>query len=379
MAPKSPWSVKGIAPEDREVAKTAARKAGMSVGAWLSSRIQASLEEESAAESMVAGDLQSDAHGDLQDDAHGDAGAMGASDLSDLDHDRDDESAGRSNDNMRANEGPFQDDNSGDLRAGDPRFAFGPGQWRNAEFALEDGRFQQNSAEIPVPPLYPPMPPSYNLGQNSRQNPAIYAQDPAQNPAQNPAMQGHQPAPQHYAPAPDHGLPPDYMAMAGGMQGYHAAMPTMPAPGHMPGMPPQMMPYQAAPQPVPMAASAPAPEPAPPGVDPDEFRELEHKVDSLDRLQDAVEDRLTTRIETLTTRIDTLSRRMDSLADEVDDLSKAPAQAPVAASGDAIAFSTAPIERAVMRLSERLQRVEDVTLTSDGTRRGLFSRLFRRK
>lgn len=35
----SPWSVKGVAPEAREAAKIAARKAGMTVGAWLSQMI----------------------------------------------------------------------------------------------------------------------------------------------------------------------------------------------------------------------------------------------------------------------------------------------------------------------------------------------------
>ena len=40
MTQISPWSVKGVAPEDREAAKRAARKAGLPVGAWLSQTIR---------------------------------------------------------------------------------------------------------------------------------------------------------------------------------------------------------------------------------------------------------------------------------------------------------------------------------------------------
>ncbi|MEX2453565.1 MAG: hypothetical protein WD470_02610 [Rhodospirillaceae bacterium] len=38
----SPWSVKGVDPEAREAAKIAARKAGMTVGAWLTQMIRQS-------------------------------------------------------------------------------------------------------------------------------------------------------------------------------------------------------------------------------------------------------------------------------------------------------------------------------------------------
>lgn len=40
--PPSPWSVKGVDPEAREAAKTAARKAGLTVGAWLNQMIRQS-------------------------------------------------------------------------------------------------------------------------------------------------------------------------------------------------------------------------------------------------------------------------------------------------------------------------------------------------
>ena len=40
MVPKSPWSVKGVEPEAREAAKIAARRAGLTVGEWLSHTIR---------------------------------------------------------------------------------------------------------------------------------------------------------------------------------------------------------------------------------------------------------------------------------------------------------------------------------------------------
>ncbi|MEO9168573.1 MAG: hypothetical protein ABI230_09235, partial [Aestuariivirga sp.] len=39
MKPGIPWSIKGIEPELREVAKTAARRSGMTLGEWLNSAI----------------------------------------------------------------------------------------------------------------------------------------------------------------------------------------------------------------------------------------------------------------------------------------------------------------------------------------------------
>ena len=40
MSGKSPWSVKGVDPEAREAAKIAARRAGLTVGAWLNQTIR---------------------------------------------------------------------------------------------------------------------------------------------------------------------------------------------------------------------------------------------------------------------------------------------------------------------------------------------------
>lgn len=42
----SPWSVKGVAPEAREAAKIAARKSGMTLGAWLTQMIRQSAAEQ---------------------------------------------------------------------------------------------------------------------------------------------------------------------------------------------------------------------------------------------------------------------------------------------------------------------------------------------
>ena len=44
--PPSPWSVKGVDPEAREAAKIAARKAGLTVGAWLNQMIRQSASDQ---------------------------------------------------------------------------------------------------------------------------------------------------------------------------------------------------------------------------------------------------------------------------------------------------------------------------------------------
>lgn len=48
MVSASPWSVKGIEPEAREAAKIAARRAGMTVGQWLSRTIRATAAQQLA-------------------------------------------------------------------------------------------------------------------------------------------------------------------------------------------------------------------------------------------------------------------------------------------------------------------------------------------
>ena len=42
----SPWSVKGVEPEAREAAKIAARRAGLTIGAWLNQMIRAAATEQ---------------------------------------------------------------------------------------------------------------------------------------------------------------------------------------------------------------------------------------------------------------------------------------------------------------------------------------------
>jgi len=44
--PPSPWSLKGVEPEAREAAKIAARKAGLTVGAWLTQMIRQSASDQ---------------------------------------------------------------------------------------------------------------------------------------------------------------------------------------------------------------------------------------------------------------------------------------------------------------------------------------------
>ena len=67
---------------------------------------------------------------------------------------------------------------------------------------------------------------------------------------------------------------------------------------------------------------------------------------------------------------------MAALGEQVEELRLRPADAGGGAA--TVAASTAPIERAVMRLAERLQRVEELTLPDERAERGLFGRLFRR-
>ena len=54
MKPGIPWSVKGVEPELREIAKTAARRSGMTLGEWLNSAINEQAEPESEGESPAA-------------------------------------------------------------------------------------------------------------------------------------------------------------------------------------------------------------------------------------------------------------------------------------------------------------------------------------
>ena len=255
MTGASPWSVKGISAEERDLAKQAARRAGVPIGQWLSRQIREAAESE------------------------------------------------------RAGRPPVQ---------GDGRFGPGPAPpsptaaaWRSA---------------LVAPPAAPELP---------------------------------HPPPAQYAP--------------------HYAQPMMPQ--HVP------------PQHAPPAVTRPQP----PAVDPSRIRELERRVqdlrdlearlaalEKLERRVGAVAAELATlgsRLEEAESRAEArsaaLTREVRALDEQVDELRSRPA----AGSGEAvgsIAASTAPIERAVMRLAERLQRVEELTLPEERPGRGLLSRLFRR-
>ncbi|UUX47965.1 hypothetical protein NUH88_11095 [Nisaea acidiphila] len=119
----------------------------------------------------------------------------------------------------------------------------------------------------------------------------------------------------------------------------------------------------------------PVPAPVQPGLSQPEGDALVKRVESLEgRLEDlasridAVEERTLSRFEPVLGKIEALTA-------EVDELNARPAALPAS---DEAAFSTAPIERAVMRLSERLGRVERRVMPGQKSGGGFFSRLFRR-
>lgn len=151
------------------------------------------------------------------------------------------------------------------------------------------------------------------------------------------------------------------------------------------------------PHPPPVTYAPPPPAAPPlrvaPSVDPARVRDLERRLDDFGELEariaalEKAERRLGalaaeiaalgTRIETLEQRSDgqssALVREMRSLGAEIEELRSRPVDAVAS-----VATSTAPIERAVMRLADRLQRVEELTLPDERGRRGLLGRLFRR-
>jgi len=260
MTGASPWSVKGISAEERELAKQAARRAGVPIGQWLARQIREAAEME-----------------------------------------RSGRAAGRGQ------------------PAGDGRFGHPPPGWRDGDGAP--------SASVP--------------------------------PASSPTAAA-----------------------------WRSALAVPPLAPEMPGPPP----VQYAPPAPPVAAARPQP----PAVEPARVRDLERRVQELRALETRLEalEKLERRVaavaaelSALGARIDDVEQRVDSranavsrelkaLGEEVEELRSQPA-----GTGDtvgSIAASTAPIERAVMRLAERLQRVEELTLPEERTGRGLFARLFRR-
>ena len=280
MVSKSPWSVKGVSQEDRDQAKTAARRAGLPVGVWLSRQIRSSNT-----------DIGSDSETEGCEPA---------------------ENADASKGEEPARGAPW--------RGGpDSRFTFGPGQWSIATDVVADGRISR-----PPPPQSPP--PPWPI-------------------ARSPVM-----APPHQMHAPMQSVshPAAQQAMAAPPMASHWAMLPLAHPVYM-----QQPPVQ---------------QPAAPMADPEEIKALEKKIESL-------EESLEAPVAKLTRQADSFEQRfgeMEGLALKVDEL-RMPTNHDAAPN-----YSTAPAERAVMRLSERLQKIEDAVLL-DESGGGFFSRLFGRR
>ena len=135
MVSKSPWSVKSVSQEDRDQAKTAARRAGLPVGVWLTRKIHSFAESESAepAKKADASKAETQARHAL-------------------------------------------------WRGGlDSRFTFGPGQWSIATDGVEDGRISQPPLPpwpIVRPPVIPPPPMASHGGVPPLSHP-MYTQQPS--------------------------------------------------------------------------------------------------------------------------------------------------------------------------------------------------------
>lgn len=274
MSGKSPWSVKGISAEDREVAKIAARKAGVPIGVWLSEQIRHASEEPAPPEQPAA---EQNRMPDEEDHWH-------------------------QQDPGQREHPPQQRQRSGQV---DPRFAFGRGQWSVAEEAVDKGMVGNASAAYP-----------WQFRNAQHPSPAIAAPS---------------------VPVP------------------------MPANAGYP--PPMQQPQQ-----------MPVPAPQPQGVSREEADAIEKRVDSLEgRLRD-LQQRINTVEDKTLARFEPILAKIEALTAEIDRIDAKPA---MIAENEA-SFSTAPIERAVMRLSERLGRVEQTVLPGSKRGRGFFSRLFRR-
>ena len=109
MTQRVPWSVKGITREDRELAKAAAQKAGLSVGAWLTQQIRQAAEAPSPAAAADPSAAPSSSPSPLPSAAPPRSSATWAA-------------------RAAAAAAPEM-----------PRFAFGPGRWQRAAAAAVDG------------------------------------------------------------------------------------------------------------------------------------------------------------------------------------------------------------------------------------------------
>lgn len=270
--------------EDRDQAKSAARRAGLPVGVWLSRQIRASGQNDQNSGEVEAGDPGSEQSAAPQEPT----------------------ATREANRGAPPRGGP------------DSRFTFGPGQWSTATDAVDSGRISRAPPQ-PWPAARPPVMP-------------IPAQPTPPQPVQAPPS-----APQ-MMPAFNQGVP-----MAS-----HWTMPPMAHPMYM-QPPPQQQPPQ-----------GPSKEEA------ETIKALERKVESLQKRLAASEARATKEVEAIESRL----AQFDGLAREVEGLRMA------ADEETEPSYSTAPVERAVMRLSERLQRIEEAILPPESGG-GFFSRLFR--
>lgn len=151
--------------------------------------------------------------------------------------------------------------------------------------------------------------------------------------------------------------------------------------GHAPAAPPAVahapMPANTSyAPPVPqMQHPVPAPAPAQPSLSQSDGDALVRRVESLESRLEDLASRIDAVEEKTLSRFEPVLGKIEALTAEVDELSARPAALPASDDGT---FSTAPIERAVMRLSERLGRVERRVMPGQKTGGGFFSRLFRR-
>ena len=125
MSGSSPWSIKGVSREDREIAKQEARKSGEPIGVWLSRRIRST-----AAESP-AGRGSEDRRAEDRRAGSGETGGVPAVPV----------------EGERRN--PAQ--GMGRRATDHPDFGFGPGKWRQARetiLAREDARFAEGVAAL---------------------------------------------------------------------------------------------------------------------------------------------------------------------------------------------------------------------------------------
>jgi len=266
MVSKSPWSVKGVSQADRDQAKTAARRAGLPVGVWLSRKIRSDAESEGS-EPAENADVSKAEEPARRAPRHG---------------------------------GP------------DSRFPFGPGQWSIATDMVADGRISQ-------PPPQPI----------------------ARSPVMAPRQKMHAPMQSVSHPAAQQAMAPPPMAS-------HWAMLPLAHPMYM--------------------QQPPAQQPAASMVDPEEIKALEKKIESLEESLEAAEAKLTRQADSFEQRLG----KMEGIAQEVDELR-------ISTNHDAEPnYSTAPVECAVMRLLERLQRIEDAVVP-DEPGGGFFTRLFGRR